>query len=186
MRKELRYAHAKIEYTLRRSARARRVRITVYRDGRLVVTMPHFLNEQIAERFVKEKADWIYARQEYFRRFPQYSFAPHGARVSTHTHAARDLVQDRLAYFNRLYNFKYERVTIKNHTAQWGSCSKKRNLNFNYRILFLPEVIRDYIIVHELCHLQELNHSRKFWDLVKKAIPTYIQIKKELRKYSPS
>src|SRR4051812_2511641 len=83
-----------------------------------------------------------------------------------HKPAALDLVNARLAYFNAFYNYKYNKVTIKNQFSRWGSCSRKGNLNFNYRIVLLPPELADYIVVHELCHLGEFNHGQKFWDLV--------------------
>jgi len=96
--------------------------------------------------------------------------------------AARIFVENRLSYFNKIYNFEINRVAIKNTTARWGSCSSKRNLNFNYKIIYLRKELSDYLIVHELCHLGELNHSKRFWALVRKAIPDYDKINNELKK----
>jgi predicted metal-dependent hydrolase len=66
---------------------------------------------------------------------------------------------------------KYSRISIRNQRGRWGSCSSKKNLNFNYRILDLNEELQDYVIVHELCHLVELNHGENFWNLMEKIIP---------------
>src|SRR4051812_20805718 len=76
------------------------------------------------------------------------------------------LTKARLEHFNQFYNFKYNKITIRNQVSRWGSCSKGRNLSFNFRIALLPKEIADYVIVHELCHLGEFNHSKAFWDLV--------------------
>lgn len=97
---------------------------------------------------------------------------------------ALDLVRRRLGYFNGIYNFTFNKIRIKSQRTCWGSCSAKGNLNFNYKLAFLPEKISDYVVVHELCHLEELNHSMKFWDLVGKTIPDYSDIRKELRRHS--
>jgi len=94
---------------------------------------------------------------------------------------ARNLVLARLAYFNQFYNFKINRVAIKNTYRRWGSCSSKGNLNFNYKIIYLRPELADYLIVHELCHLGEFNHSLKFHALVAKTIPNYVKVNKELR-----
>ncbi len=96
---------------------------------------------------------------------------------------ARTLVEQKLAHWNAHYNFVYRRVAIRNNKSRWGSASAKRNLNFNYRILFLPEHLQDYLIVHELCHLQEHNHSKNFWSLVAQTIPDYKKSRKELHHY---
>jgi predicted metal-dependent hydrolase len=85
----------------------------------------------------------------------------------------RALVHARLAHFNTVYGFTLRKVFIKNHKSRWGSCSAKGNLNFNYKLVFLPPEVADYIIVHELCHLGEFNHSPKFWALVLRALPDY-------------
>ncbi|MFH1536961.1 MAG: M48 family metallopeptidase [Patescibacteria group bacterium] len=94
---------------------------------------------------------------------------------------ARFLIEERLNYFNQFYNHEFCRVSIRNQKTRWGSCSSKGNLNFNYRILFLPRDTADYIIVHELCHLKEMNHSKNFWILVSQTFPNYKYIRKNLR-----
>lgn len=86
---------------------------------------------------------------------------------------ARELVLARLLYFNDFYQFSWNRVAIKNQRRCWGSCSSLKNLNFNYKILLLPPHLQDYIIVHEMCHLAELNHGKAFWELVSRTIPDY-------------
>jgi len=95
---------------------------------------------------------------------------------------ARALAHARVAHFNSFYNFTVGRISIRNTRTRWGSCSKKGNLNFNYKILFLPQHMTDYIIVHELCHLKEFNHSQNFWDLVAKIVPEHKAVRRELRK----
>ncbi|MEK7619476.1 MAG: M48 family metallopeptidase [Patescibacteria group bacterium] len=94
---------------------------------------------------------------------------------------ARGFVHSRLEVFNEHYCFVYNRVAIRNQRTRWGSCSKKGNLNFNYRIASLPIHLADYVIVHELCHLEEFNHSQKFWSLVARAIPDHRARRMELR-----
>ena len=95
---------------------------------------------------------------------------------------ARIFVENRIGYFNKFYNFEINRIAIKNQKTRWGSCSSKKNLNFNYKIIYLKPALADYLIVHELCHLGQLNHSKKFWDLVFKTIPDYVKINRELRR----
>ncbi len=94
---------------------------------------------------------------------------------------ALKLVRNKLEHFNKSYNFKYNKVTVRNQSTRWGSCSKSGNLNFNYKLSLLPENLVDYVVVHELCHLGEFNHSKNFWDLVARAVPDYKERRQELR-----
>ncbi len=94
---------------------------------------------------------------------------------------ARELVRERVEFFNQSYGFNYNKIFIKNTRSRWGSCSTKGNLNFNYRVVFLPTLLADYIIVHELCHLGEFNHSAKFWSLVARAVPNYRTLRAKLK-----
>lgn len=98
-----------------------------------------------------------------------------------HKAAARSIVLERLTYFNQYYGYAYKRVAIRNTRRSWGSCSSLGNLNFSYKLLFLPAGLRDYVIVHELCHLKELNHGSAFWNLVGECIPDYRELRATLR-----
>ena len=91
------------------------------------------------------------------------------------------LVKNKLEHFNQFYNFKYNKVTIRNQSTRWGSCSRRGNINFNYKLALLPENLVDYVIVHELCHLGEFNHSKDFWNLVAKTMSDYKERRQELR-----
>ena len=97
-----------------------------------------------------------------------------------HKELARVRIHQKLLYWNEFYHFTFNRVAIRNTTRSWGSCSSLKNLNFSYKILFLPTHLQDYIIVHELCHLQELNHGPDFWKLVAEQVPDYTACKAEL------
>ncbi len=107
---------------------------------------------------------------------------------------ARILAEERLRHFSAQYAalpaplgpelalaMQWKRLAIRNTRSRWGSCSSRKNLNFNYRILDLPPELRDYVIVHELCHLKELNHGRRFWDLMELMVPQARQFHAEAR-----
>jgi len=94
---------------------------------------------------------------------------------------AGDLVNRRLEFFNTIYQLKWKKVTIRNQHTRWGSCSRKGNLNFNYRLVLLPPHLADYVVVHELCHLLEFNHSPNFWQMIARALPDYAACRRELK-----
>ena len=96
--------------------------------------------------------------------------------------AARALVQSHLARANAHYGFTYKKVFIRNARTRWGSCSSRGNLGFNYRIVKLPPELVHYIVVHELCHLKEFNHSAKFWALVAETVPNWKAARAALHK----
>lgn len=173
-----------IPYILKSSTRAKHVRLAVYGSGELVVTAPRGVKRGMIEKFIAQKSKWILEKLAYFRSISGTVFIKKSSKrdyvqYKTEAHA---LVVARLVHFNQYYNFTYHRVSIKNQKTRWGSCSRKGNLNFNYKIVLLPPRLADYIIVHELCHLGELNHSKKFWNLVAETIPDYAEIRSELKK----
>lgn len=94
---------------------------------------------------------------------------------------ARQIIHQRLAYYAERYGFTFNRVAIRDTKRSWGSCSSKGNLNFSYKLLFLTPCLCDYVIVHELCHLRQLNHGPLFWQEVKKIIPEYVALMTALR-----
>lgn len=170
-------------YTLKQSARARRMRITVRCDASVVVTVPRFFSQNKVEKFLLEKTKWILKKIAYFQKLgPTISRRRGGVgEYRKLKQQARNLVKEKIYQINQLYNFSFNRVSIKNHKSRWGSCSKKGNLNFNYKIIHLPVELAEYIVVHELCHLKELNHSSRFWALVAQAVPDHKERRKKLK-----
>ncbi len=172
------------KYTLRKSKRAKRVRLAVYCDGSVVVTSPPGVRQSVIDKFVSEKRQWVIDKVKFYS-----SIDSSAVRVFSHDDylkhkdVALTLVKERVEFYNKTYRYSFNKISVKNQKTRWGSCSKKQNLNFNYKVLFLPEHLRDYIIVHEICHLKELNHSQKFWALVGEILPNYLEIRKELRKH---
>jgi hypothetical protein len=171
-----------LDYTLRISRRAKRLRLAIYNDGRLVVTRPYRLSSVFVDHFIRAKADWILAQVGNSQKFPRpLTTAGRREDYLQKKEAARRLVYSRLEYFNQFYNYNYRAVSIRNQATRWGSCSKKGNLNFNYRLVDLVPRVADYIIVHELCHLKEFNHSARFWNLVAATLPDYKDLRKQIR-----
>ncbi len=170
-------------YTLRKSRRARHVRFSVHPDGAVIVTLPWYLPSRMAERFVHEHQTWLSSKLvKHTHRKNQQPIVKHTpSEIRTYTKAARDLAAERIAHVNQHYQLPFGRIAIRNQRTRWGSCSKKKNINFNYRIALLPQELSDYIIVHELCHTKEFNHSTKFWALVAEIVPEYKTLRKRLR-----
>ncbi|AKM78319.1 TPA: M48 family peptidase [Candidatus Wolfebacteria bacterium] len=172
-----------IDYDLKKNKRVKRMRFSVGPGGSLVVTIPYRFPEQLVERFMHEHAQWIITQIERFRQ--------QGGRLSRygrdhyleHKEAARQLAHERLAHFNQFYDFDYGDISIRDQKTRWGSCSRAGNLNFNYKLAVVPEHIADYVIVHELCHCKEFNHSPRFWKLVEQTIPNHKEIRKQLRSF---
>ncbi|MCX6713880.1 MAG: M48 family metallopeptidase [Candidatus Vogelbacteria bacterium] len=169
-------------YQIKKSKIARRLKIMIYHDGRVVVTLPFYFPAILARKFVDKKSDWIKKKLEYFSRKKLVAPVEKVGSYKKNKETARAFVLARVGHFNQFFNFRFQKIFIKNQKTVWGSCSRRGNLNFNYKILFLPPELQDYIIVHELCHLGELNHSARFWKLVEKTLPDYLAVRKNLKR----
>jgi predicted metal-dependent hydrolase len=169
----------KIEYESRTNKRARGIRLAIYPGGRIKVTTRPRIPDFLVRQFLRSKAAWILAKQAKQKLVPVRT--SNRAEYMQHKSAALKLVKARLEHFNKHYNFKYNKVSIKNHKSLWGSCSKRGNLNFNYKLALIPPEQADYVIVHELCHLSEFNHSARFWTLVSQTIPNHLQLRKSIK-----
>lgn len=182
MNKEITLYDRKIPYSIRKSTRARRLRIAVYCNCDVVVTLPHHKTISDVEIYLQKKAKWISGKLDYFREAQGLKLKNKSVSYADNKEDAHKTAMRILKKFNKIYGFKYNKITIKNHKSKWGSCSKKGNLNFNYRITFLPSRLAEYIVVHELCHVAELSHSRKYWNFVERALPNYQELIRELKK----
>lgn len=182
MKKRIKINNKEIEYTLKRRRGARSVRLAIYANGVFTVTAPKWYPLYVINKFLAEKAEWIYNKLKDID-FEKLDLERKAEKINykARKESARKIIQERLEFFNRYYNFEYNRVSVKNQKSCWGSCSRKGNLNFNYKVSDLPEDLRDYIIVHELCHIEELNHSKKFWELVEKVMPDYKVLRRNLK-----
>lgn len=171
-----------IEYDFKTSLLARQVRLTIHNDGSFVVTAPRRAPLHRIDNFIREKAPWIVATLERIGR--ARIAAPFNGTLEEfvmYKGAALTLARERLRYFNQVYKLPYAHVGIRNQKTRWGSCSKKGDLSFSYKIALLPPALADYIIVHELAHIRQFNHSHKFWALVAQTIPNYVELRHQLR-----
>ena len=179
MKREVQLAKTGLTYTLVRSKIARKVRLSVNDDGQIRLSLPSWVSHKIGQRFLIKNCSWLenqlsLIKERQKSRIQVGNFSDLKAQ-------AFDLVWQRLNFFNSFYKFKVNNVAVRHQKTRWGSCSHRGHLSFNYKILFLKPRECDYIVVHELCHLQELNHSDRFWCLVSLAIPDFKEIRKEIR-----
>jgi len=98
-------------------------------------------------------------------------------------HSARLYLPARTRMLAEKYNFSFERITIRNQKTRWGSCSTSGSISLNYRLMRYRKEIIDYVIIHELCHTRQMNHSKIFWKLVEEIVPGYRALKRELKSH---
>ena len=168
-----------IQYKLIRSSR-KTIAIQITPAGEVVVRCPGRMRTQDVQRFVESKADWIRAHLAKFENRP----APQPftqAEIKALADKALQYIPGRVKHFAPMVGVSYGRITIRNQKTRWGSCSGPGNLNFNCLLMLCPEEVRDYVVVHELCHRKELNHSACFWNEVARVMPDYAQHRKWLK-----
>ncbi|MEK7539971.1 MAG: SprT family zinc-dependent metalloprotease [Patescibacteria group bacterium] len=183
MKRQIELESGVFEFDLRVSRRARHLRLSVAQNGAVAVTLPHCLPEFWVERFLRENAEWLQSKLRRIHSLsPPLALKGSVAEYKRYKEEARGLAKNRLEFFNQIYGFQYKRISIRNQGTRWGSCSRNKNLNFNYKVVLLPPTVADYIFVHELCHVVEMNHSRKFWAQVERTIPDWKARRRELRR----
>ena len=157
-------------------SRRKTVSAEIDRDLSVLVRAPLRMSEKDIKEFLRRNEDWIRKHRDRMRerleeaeRIPKLT--PEELRALA-DEAMAD-IPPRVKGFAEMMGVSYGRITIRNQKTRWGSCSSKRNLNFNCLLMLVPEEHRDYVIVHELCHLKEMNHSKRFWAEVEKILPDY-------------
>ena len=155
------------QYTLIRSAR-KTLALQIHPDGSVIVRAPLKMPAKDIHAFLEEKSEWI------AKHLPKTAVTPFTQEeLRQLAEAAKQDLPRRVQYFAPLIGVTYGRITIRSQRSRWGSCSSKGNLNFNCLLMLCPEEVRDYVVVHELCHRIEMNHSPKFWAQVERVCPNY-------------
>ena len=172
-----------IPYTIRTNARAKRVSLLVHDDGTVTVTKPRRVSVRAVEIFVAQQGTWIAERLEEKRKQQEKLGTTSWPSYSDSRKAAKLFIEQEVERVNQNYDFPVTRVIIRDQRTRWGSCSSKGVLNFNYRLLHIPLPLSEYVVVHEICHLKEPNHSKRFWNLVGQMIPDYAEKRKQLQHY---
>lgn len=177
--------HTDYEITLIRSRR-KSLAIEITPELQVVVRAPARMPVREINAFVQEKDGWIRAhlqRMEEKKRLREQYREPALSKEELQELAtqAMKLIPQKVRYYAQIIGVTYGRITIRNQRTRWGSCSGKGNLNFNCLLLLMPEEVLDYVVVHELCHRKEMNHSARFWAEVEKILPDYRQRRKWLK-----
>ncbi len=162
-------------------SRRRTMALQLKADGTVVVRAPIWVGTAQARRFVEEHRDWIEKQLEKRASAPQAEPLSETELKALKKQAREDLSR-RAEHFAPLLGVRYERISIRCQRTKWGSCSSRGNLNFNCLLMLAPEAVRDYVVVHELCHRLEMNHSPRFWALVECVLPEYRESRAWLRK----
>ena len=163
------------EVTLSQTLRARRISISVRATGAVRLSFPYGVSQKRALAFLDQKAEWIGAARERLARKqasmpPQLSPAEQKAHVEELRRAAKADLPGRIARLSEATGLKYEKLTIRASRTKWGSCSGRNHISLSLFLMALPEHLRDYVIVHELCHTVHHNHSPRFHALVDRLV----------------
>ena len=155
-------------------------------DGRVIVRAPKRCPRSFIEAFVRRKEDWVMRQLARFEKQRKEHPAPERPPLSDKDRAryisiARDIFTRKTEYYARIMGVSYGRISIREQKTRWGSCSSQGNLNFNWRLIFAPENVLDYVVVHELAHRKEMNHSKAFYAIVESVLPDYRVSRKWLR-----
>lgn len=171
-----------------RIVRSERKTVSLQIDESLKATLrvPWRMSDAEIRRFLEEKSPWIEKhmqkmreRQEALKAEPEELLTVEELRELAQR--AAEYIPERTAFYAPLIGVNYGRITIRNQRTRWGSCSSRGNLNFNCLLMLTPPEIIDYVIVHELCHRREMNHSPLFWREVERVLPDYKRRRKWLK-----
>ena len=174
------------EYEIIYSSR-RTLAVQIISGGQVKVRAPGRTSKSAVERFLIEKQDWIlkHLTKAAAEAAPAPPPLPEQER-RRYMETARDIFTRKAAYYASIMGVTYGRISIREQKTRWGSCSSKGNLNFNWRLIFAPDEVLDYIVVHELAHRKEMNHSPAFYRIVESVLPEYKKEQKWLREHGES
>ena len=171
------------KYTIIKSLR-KSCFITVERDGTVTIHAPFFMSEKKILEIIEERKEWIEKAQKRIANRTERlnSLTPiTSSEINSLKAGAKPIIEEKVRFFADKIGVKYGKITIRSQRTRYGSCSAKGNLNFNCLIMLMPEEIIDYVIVHELCHIKQMNHSRRFWNEVESILPDYKERRKWLK-----
>ena len=164
------------------------IELNICRDGHIRVRVPFSVTDAEIAQVLKEKSSWIEKHRKQMLESQQSVREMWGNRLSAQdiqalADQAVKIIPEKVRYFAGKIGVDYGRITIRNQKTGWGSCSGKGNLNFNWQLVLIPEELVDYVVVHELCHLTHMDHSKAFWALVESVCPDYRTHRKWLKEH---
>jgi len=175
-----------IELYYVRHRRARRYVLRLDLDGRVRVTIPRGGSRREADDFARRQTDWILRQlaKHHEARNSRPAAAPEEQQRMRAL--ANELLPRRLRELAAAHGLTVTRISVRNQQSRWGSCGRDGHICLNWRLMQMPDWVRDYVMVHELMHLQRMDHSRKYWRLVAAACPEYEAARQWLRRNGPA
>ena len=170
-------------------SRRKTVSAEIDRDLSVLVRAPLRLSEKDIKEFLRKNEDWIRKHRDRMReRLEEAERIPKLTSEELRALADEAMadIPPRVKGFAEMMGVSYGRITIRNQKTRWGSCSAKGNLNFNCLLMLTPPEVMDYVVVHELCHRKEMNHSPRFWAEVERILPDYKVRRKWLKDHGNS
>jgi predicted metal-dependent hydrolase len=155
--------------------------LRVDNDGRVRVTIPRGGSRREAEAFVYRNAEWVFKQRARVRGSGRAT-----ANEKALQQQARLELPRRLLELAARHALTVTRVSVRNQRSRWGSCGRDGHICLNWRLILMPPVVRDYVLVHELMHLRRMDHSPAFWRLVADAFPDYRSAREWLRYHGPT
>jgi predicted metal-dependent hydrolase len=168
---------------VRRSRRARRWTLSVPWGAPPVLTVPTWMTDDDVERIIDVHREWV--AEERAKQRPRLRLNPRQVSEAEARQAVRELVAMLIDEEAPTIGVKPQRIQIRDQRSRWGSCSTRGTLSFNWRLVLAPFEVLDYVVVHELCHLREPNHSRRFWKLVEQRRPDWRAQRDWLHEHGP-
>lgn len=170
------------EVIVRKSPLSRNIKFSISTSGRLSMSVPTYTSNFLAKRFLETNRKMI--REKLPLRDPSEQRA-RDYQKKILTKKAKEYLPYRLEYFAKLYGYNYDKCRLTHANTRWGSCSSNKTISLNIGLMKVPEVLRDYVILHELAHLNHMDHSKEFWTEVATHDKNYKIHEKKLKHFSP-